>query len=140
MTSLQGKVAVVTGGSRGIGRAIALSLGRAGAHVAITYTRQQEAAEAVVVALRQMGGDGRVYPFDVADFGATASAFDQIIQDFGGVDILVSNAGMRSDQLLVRMKPEEWDVVVRTNLFGTFNCARAAARTMLRLRGSSIRI
>jgi 3-oxoacyl-[acyl-carrier protein] reductase len=135
---LHGKVAVVTGGSRGIGRAIALALGQAGARVAVTCAQQQEAAEEVVTTLRQMGSDGQVYQFDVADFSATATAFDQVIRDFGGLDILVSNAGVRSDQLLVRMKPEEWEVVIRTNLFGTFNCARAAARTMLRRRWGRI--
>jgi 3-oxoacyl-[acyl-carrier protein] reductase len=138
MTQLRDKVAVVTGGSRGIGRAIALALGRAGARVAVTCVHQREAAEDVVVTLQHMGRDGRVYQFDVADFSATATAFDQIIRDLDGLDILVSNAGVRSDQLLVRMKPEEWDVVMRTNLTGTFNCARAAARTMLRRRWGRI--
>jgi 3-oxoacyl-[acyl-carrier protein] reductase len=138
MTQLRDKVAVVTGGSRGIGRAIALALGRSGARVAVACARQREAAEAVVTALRQMGSDGQVYQFDVADFSATAAAFEQIIEDFGRLDILVSNAGVRSDQLLVRMKPEEWDVVMRTNLSGTFHCARAAARAMLRRRWGRI--
>ena len=105
------KVAVVTGSSRGIGRAIALALGRAGARVAVTCTRQQEAAGEVVRALQQIGSKGRVYQFDVADFSATATAFAQIIKDFGGLDILVADAGVRSDQLLVRMKPEAWEVV-----------------------------
>lgn len=138
MAQLCDKVAVVTGGSRGIGRAIALALGRAGARVAITYASQCQAAEAVVATLRQEGCEGQAYQFDVADFAATTEAFDRITQDFGSVDVLVSNAGMRSDQLLVRMKPEEWDVVIRTNLSGTFHCARAAARTMLRRRRGRI--
>jgi len=138
MAQFQGKVAVVTGGSRGIGRAIALAFGRAGAHVAVTCTRQREAAEEVVGALREMGSTGEVYQFDVADYAATTAAFDEIVKTFGRVDILVSNAGVRSDQLLVRMKPEEWDVVIQTNLSGTFHCARAAARTMLRQRWGRI--
>jgi len=138
MARFKGKVAVVTGGSRGIGRAIALALGRAGAHVVVTCTRQREAAEGVVAALRQMGSAGQVYQFDVADYAATTAAFDEIVKAFGRVDILVSNAGVRSDQLLVRMKPEEWDVVIHTNLSGTFHCARAAARTMLRQRWGRI--
>ena len=138
MTELQGKTAVVTGGSRGIGRAIALALGGAGARVAITCTQQRQAAEEVATALRDMGGEGRVYPFDVADFEATARAFDQIGNDFGGLDVLVSNAGVTRDQLLVRMKPAEWDVVLQTNLSGTFNCNRAAARAMLRQRAGRI--
>jgi 3-oxoacyl-[acyl-carrier protein] reductase len=138
MTQLHGKVAVVTGASRGIGREIALTLGRAGAHVAVTCMHQREAAEAVVQTLHQTGSDGRVYQFDVADFAATTTAFDQMLKDLGGIDILVSNAGVRRDQLLVRMKPEEWEAVVQTNLSGTFHCARAAARAMLRQRWGRI--
>jgi 3-oxoacyl-[acyl-carrier protein] reductase len=85
-----------------------------------------------------MGSDGKVYQFDIADYAATTAAFEAIAGDFGRLDILVSNAGVRSDQLLVRMKPEEWDIVVRTNLSGTFNCTRVAARTMLRQRWGRI--
>ena len=138
MTELQGKTAIVTGGSRGIGRAIALALGGAGARVAVTCTKQRQAAEAVAAALRDIGGEGRVYQFDVADFEATSQTFDQIGNDFGGLDVLVSNAGVTRDQLLVRMKPAEWDIVLQTNLSGTFNCNRAAARTMLRQRSGRI--
>lgn len=138
MTGLQGKIAVVTGGSRGIGRAIALALGGAGMRVAITCTQQRQAAEGVAAALQDAGGEGRVYQFDVADFEATSQAFDRIGSDLGGLDVLVSNAGVTRDQLLVRMKPAEWDVVLQTNLSGTFNCSRAAARTMLRQRSGRI--
>jgi 3-oxoacyl-[acyl-carrier protein] reductase len=138
MSALQGKVAVVTGGSRGIGRAIALALGRAGAQVAVTYAQQRAAAEAVVEELQQCGSAGRVYQFDVADAAATAQAFDEMTEDFGRLDILVCNAGVRRDQLLVRMKPEDWDLVMQTNLTGTFYCARAAVRTMLRQRWGRI--
>ena len=138
MTELQGKVAVVTGGSRGIGRAIALALGGAGARVAITCTQQYQAAEVVAAALKDMGGEGRVYQFDIADFEATSQAFDRIGSDFGGLDVLVSNAGVTRDQLLVRMKPAEWDIVLQTNLSGTFNCNRAVVRTMLRQRSGRI--
>ena len=138
MTELQGKVAVVTGGSRGIGRAIALALGGAGARVAITCTQQRQAAEEVAAALKDTGGEACVYQFDIANFEATSQAFDQIGSDFGGLDVLVSNAGVTRDQLLVRMKPAEWDIVLQTNLSGTFNCNRAAARTMLRQRSGRI--
>lgn len=138
MMELQGKVAVVTGGSRGIGRAIALALGGAGARVAVTCTQQRQAAEEVASALHDMGGEGRVYQFNVADFDAVSQAFDQIVRDFGGLDVAVSNAGVTRDQLLVRMKPAEWDVVLQTNLSGTFHCNRAAARTMLRQRSGRI--
>src|SRR5712692_7253991 len=138
MAQFQGKVAVVTGGSRGIGRAIALAFARAGARAVVTCTRQRGAAEAVGATLQQMGSAGQVYQFDVADYAATTAAFDEIVKAFGRVDILVSNAGVRSDQLLVRMKPAEWDVVIHTNLSGTFHCARAAVRTMLRQRWGRI--
>ncbi len=138
MGALQGKVAVVTGGSRGIGRAIALALGRAGAQVAVTCTQQRAAAEAVAAELQQNGSMGRVYQFDVAEAEATAQAFDEITTDFGRLDILVCNAGVRRDQLLVRMKPEDWDAVIQTNLTGMFHCARAATRTMMRQRWGRI--
>src|ERR687886_1917204 len=118
MAQFEGKVAVVTGGSRGIGRAIALAFGRAGARVAVPGTRQREAAEEVVATLQQMGSAGQVCQFDVADYAATTTAFDNIVKACGRIDILVSNAGVRSDQLLVRMRPEEWDVVLHTNLSG----------------------
>jgi 3-oxoacyl-[acyl-carrier protein] reductase len=138
MLPLQDRVAVVTGASRGIGRAIALALGRAGARVAVTCSQQREAAEAVVETLRQDGAEARVYQFDVADFDAATQAIEQIAVDFGRLDILVCNAGVRRDQLLVRMKPEDWHVVLQTNLAGTFHCARAAARLMLRQRWGRI--
>jgi 3-oxoacyl-[acyl-carrier protein] reductase len=138
MGCLADKIAVVTGGSRGIGRAIALALGQAGARVAVTCTRHREDAEAVLQELRDVGSDGRVYQFDIADYAATTAAFEHLIDDFGRLDILVSNAGIRSDQLLVRMKPEEWESVIRTNLSGTFHCARVAARAMLRQRWGRI--
>lgn len=138
MTLWQEKVAVVTGASRGIGRAIALTLGQAGARVAVTCMQQRDAAEEVAAAVRQAGSDSRVYQFDVADFEATAQAFDQIVTDLGRLDVLVCNAGIRKDQLLVRMKPEEWNAVLQTNLAGTFHSARAAARTMIRQRWGRI--
>jgi 3-oxoacyl-[acyl-carrier protein] reductase len=138
MTRWQDKVSVVTGASRGIGRAIALALGQAGSRVAVTCTQQRDAAEEVAAALRQAGSDSRVYQFDVANFEATAQAFDQIVTDLGRLDVLVCNAGIRKDQLLVRMKPEEWNAVLQTNLTGTFHSARAAARTMIRQRWGRI--
>lgn len=138
MTLWQEKVAVVTGASRGIGRAIALALGQAGARVAVTCTQQRDAAEEVAAVVRQAGSDSRVYQFDVADFEATGQAFDQIVTDLGRLDVLVCNAGIRKDQLLVRMKPEEWNAVLQTNLSGAFHSARAAARTMIRQRWGRI--
>src|SRR5262245_66125997 len=116
MAQFEGKVAVVTGGSRGIGRAIALAFGRAGARVAVTCTRQREAAEEVVAALQQMGSTGEVFQFDVANYTATMVAFEEIIKTFGRVDILVNNAGVWSDQLLVSMKTEDMDAGLHPKL------------------------
>lgn len=138
MGQFDGKVVVVTGGSRGIGRAIALAFGQAGARVVITCVQQRSAADEVVAALQQMGAEGHVSQFDVADYAATAAAFETIVTTCGRLDILVMNAGVRRDQILVRMKSEEWDTVIQTNLSGTFHCARAAARTMLRQRAGRI--
>jgi 3-oxoacyl-[acyl-carrier protein] reductase len=138
MTDLQGKVAVVTGGSRGIGRSIALALGNAGAKVAVTCMQNREAAEDVVAALRQAGSDGCVCQFDIADFEETAQALDDVVQQLGSLDILVANAGVRHDQLLIRMKPEEWQAVLQTNLSGLFHSARAATRVMIRQRWGRI--
>jgi 3-oxoacyl-[acyl-carrier protein] reductase len=104
----------------------------------VTCTQQRDAAEEVAAAVRQAGSDSQVYQFDVADFEATAQAFDQIVTDLGRLDVLVCNAGIRRDQLLVRMKPEEWNAVLQTNLAGTFHSARAAARTMIRQRWGRI--
>jgi 3-oxoacyl-[acyl-carrier protein] reductase len=104
----------------------------------ITCVQQRGAAEEVVRQLHDLGTEGYVYQFDIADYTATAAAFDEIHAGLGRIDILVSNAGVRRDQLLVRMTPEDWEVVIRTNLSGTFNCARAATRAMLRRRWGRI--
>lgn len=138
MGPFAGKVVVVTGGSRGIGRAIALAFGKAGARVALTCAHQRLAADEVATALQQMGTEGRVYQFDIADYAATVAAMEEIVSTFGRLDILINNAGVRSDQILVRMKPEEWDTVIQTNLSGTFHCTRVAARVMLRQRWGRI--
>src|SRR2546428_14176232 len=108
-------------------RAIARAFGGAGARSAVTCSRQREAAEEAIVALQRMGRSGQVFQFDVADYTATTVAFEEIVKTFGRVDILVNNAGVRSDQLLVRMKPEEWDAAIHPNLSGTVHCARASA-------------
>ena len=138
MARLHEQVAVVTGASRGIGRAIALALGQAGAQVALTCVQQRQAADAVCDSLQQLGVVSQVYQFDVADFAATMAAFETIVQTFGRIDILVNNAGVRHDQLLVRMQEDEWNAVLHTNLSGTFHCSRAATRTMLRQRRGRI--
>lgn len=137
MQPLLGKVALVTGGSRGIGRAIALRLAEAGASVAIC-SRNLEAAQAVGDEISARGGSILARQSDVAD----AAQVDQLIKDItgtlGSLDILVNNAGINRDNLLLRMKEEEWDRVMDINLKGTFNCCKAAARPMIKARGGRI--
>ncbi len=134
MSELQGKVAVVTGASRGIGRAIALELARQGAAVVVNYHRSAEAAEAVVQAIRKAGGQAETFQADVSqeDQAKALIAFAQ--KTFGGIHILVNNAGITRDQLLMMLKPEDWDIVIRTNLYGTYYCTKAALRPMMRQR------
>jgi len=125
-------VALVTGASRGIGRAIARHLAAAGARVYVNFVRDQARAEQTVHAVRSAGGAAELAQFDVADADAVAEAIGAITKSAGGLHILVNNAGMAIDNLIVRLKPEEWDQVMAVNLRGTFNCTRAAARAMLR--------
>jgi 3-oxoacyl-[acyl-carrier protein] reductase len=127
--SLEGKLALVTGGSRGIGRAIALELGRAGADVVVGYRTGRDEAEAVA---REIGG--RAVEADVSDAVSAAA----LVESAGDVDVLVNNAGLTRDGLLVRMSDEDWRTVIDTNLSSVFYTCRAAARPMLRKRAGSI--
>ena len=127
--SLEGKVALVTGGSRGIGRAIALELGRAGAEVVVGYRTGREEAEAVAAEI-----GGRAVEADVSDPESAKS----LVEAAGDVDVLVNNAGLTRDGLLVRMGDEDWRTVIDTNLSSVFYTCRAAARTMMRKRAGSI--
>jgi 3-oxoacyl-[acyl-carrier protein] reductase len=133
-----GKVAVITGASRGIGRAIALELGRRGASVVVNYNASADAASAVVEAIEEQGGEATAVQADVGDFDQAAALIQAAVDTFGRIDILVNNAGTTRDQLLMLMKEEEWDVVLRTNLKGVFNCCKAAARRMMRQRSGRI--
>jgi 3-oxoacyl-[acyl-carrier protein] reductase len=135
MKTLQGKVALVTGASRGIGKEIALCLAEAGAFVAINCTsRGVEKAEAVLAEIRAKGGDGFVKAFSVSDSKAVDAAMDEIIQAKGAIHILVNNAGIAKDSLFMRMKDEEWDDTLNTNLKGAALCARAVVRPMMKAR------
>jgi len=136
--SLAGKVALVTGGSRGIGRGIALELARAGASVMLTYRSGGDLAEAVVKEIEASGGTARSLQCDVADLDAVEACVKQTLELFGGLDVVVNNAGITADQLILRMKPEDFDRVVATNLRGTWNVCRAVARPLVRNRGGRI--
>jgi len=129
---LADQVALVTGASRGIGRGIAQHLAALGARTYVSYVRDAAAAQATVAAITDAGGQAEAVGFDVADVDATATAIAGIVKAAGGLQILINNAGMSIDNLLLRLKPEEWDQVIAVNLRGTFSCTRAAARTMLR--------
>ncbi len=128
------KVAVVTGASRGIGRAIALELGREGASVVVNYRSNAEAAQEVVEAIRAAGGQAEAFRADVGDYAQAEALIKSAIDAFGGLHILVNNAGITRDGLIMMMSEQDWDDVIRTNLKSTFNCSKAAVRHMMRKR------
>jgi 3-oxoacyl-[acyl-carrier protein] reductase len=131
---LAGQVAVVTGGSRGIGRAIALTLAAMQAHVIVNYVVHQDAAEETRHSIEATGGEATICCFDVADALDTARAFEAILDDRGRIDILVNNAGITRDTLVLRMKEEDWQQVLQVNLSGMYHCSKAAIRPMIRQR------
>jgi 3-oxoacyl-[acyl-carrier protein] reductase len=130
--SLAGKVAIVTGGSRGIGRAIALDLAQNGARVVVNYNSSAGAAQEVVDEIIAAGGEALAVQADVGNFEAAQTLVKSAIDSFGQVDILVNNAGTTRDTLLLMMKEEQWDDVINTNLKSMFNCCKAVLRPMLR--------
>ena len=133
-----GRVALVTGGSRGIGRAMALNLAASGHRVAVNYASSSAAADEVVDSIERVGGEAIAVRADVGDQDAVVSMFDQIADILGPPLVLVNNAGIARDDLLVRMKIEDFDDVLRTNLRSVFLCTRAAMRGMLRARWGRI--
>lgn len=135
---LNGKVAVVTGASRGIGRAIAIKLAGLGAEVVINYNGSRERAEEVKKEIEAAGGKAEIIQCDVSDYRACEAMFKEIIDSFGRVDILVNNAGITRDGLLMKMSEEDFDAVLDTNLKGTFNCIRFVARQMIRQKSGRI--
>lgn len=135
---LDGKIALVTGGSRGIGRAIALRLAEEGAKVAINYAGNQTAAEEVKAIIEQHGGTAMIIQTDVSDSTAAAEMVTRVHEELGGLDILVNNAGITRDTLLVRMKDEDFDAVINTNLKGIYACTKAAAKFMTKQRSGRI--
>jgi 3-oxoacyl-[acyl-carrier protein] reductase len=131
---LQGKVALVTGASRGIGRAIALELARQGAKVAVNYAGSEAKANEVVEEIKNMGGEAFAIQADVSNAKDVDQMVKAVLERFERIDILVNNAGITRDNLLMRMKEEEWDDVINTNLKGVFNCTKAVTRPMMKQR------
>ncbi|MCC6961122.1 MAG: 3-oxoacyl-[acyl-carrier-protein] reductase [Dehalococcoidia bacterium] len=138
MAELDGRVALVTGGSRGIGRAICLELAARGAKVVVNYNSNPALADEVVAAITAAGGEAVTAAGDVANSDAAAALVKATIDRFGSLDILVNNAGITRDGLLMRMTEDDWDAVHNTNLRGTFLVTKAAMRPMLRARGGRI--
>ena len=136
--SLEGKTALVTGASRGIGKAIALALAAVGAKVAVNYARSAEAAEAVVNDITEMGGEAIALKADVSQAGDVDAMVAAVMDTWGQIDVLVNNAGITRDTLLLRMKPEDWQAVIDLNLTGVFLCTRAVSKIMLKQRSGRI--
>ena len=132
--SLYGKVAIVTGGSRGIGRAICLELAAQGANVMFSYAGNDAAAQETLAALKELGVEARCFKGDVTDGQAVKELVDTAVKELGGVHILVNNAGITRDGLAMTMKEEDFDSVINTNLKGTFLCMKAVARPMMKAR------
>lgn len=124
---LEGKVALVTGGSIGIGTAISLDLARNGADVALTYRKHKEEAKAIAKEINEMGRRGQAYQIDISDFNESQKLVGKVVEEFGNLDILVNNAGMNWDGVVWKMTEEQWDKVINVDLKGTFNFIRAAA-------------
>ncbi len=135
---LDGKVAIVTGASRGIGRAAAVALARQGAKVVINFAGNIAAANAVLAEITEAGGEAMLFQANVADGAAVEAMVKATLDRFGRIDILVNNAGITRDNLLMRMKEEDWDAVVDTNLKGIFLCTKTVARQMMKQRAGKI--
>jgi len=132
--TLAGQTAMVTGGSRGIGRAIACRLAAQGASVVVNYLSNEDAAAETLHLIAESGGRAQALRFDVGDAEAVRTAFADVVDREGRLDILVNNAGLAIDGLLLRFKDDDWNRVLQTNLTGVFHCARAAVRSMIRAR------
>jgi 3-oxoacyl-[acyl-carrier protein] reductase len=138
LQNLQGKVAIVTGASRGIGKATALALAAQGAAVVVNYASSSGAADAVVAEITQAGGSAMAWAADVSKSADVDRLIEATIEKFGRLDVLVNNAGITRDTLLLRMKLEDWQAVIDLNLTGVFLCTRAASKIMLKQRSGRI--
>ncbi len=138
MSRVEGKVALVTGGSRGIGRAICLELARRGALVLVNYLQNEAAAAEVVAAIGAAGGEAAALQADVSEAEQVAALFKRVTREHGALDILVNNAGITRDNVIMLMKPADFDIVQATNLRSCWLCCKAAARMMMRKRSGSI--
>ena len=138
MKLLESKVAIVTGGSRGIGKAICQSFAENGCDVAFTYNNSKESAENLATELNKMGVRAKAYKSDASSFDDSSKLVDDVISDFGKIDVLVNNAGIKKDNLLMRMDKEDFDSVVNTNLSSVFNLTKSSVRTFLKQRSGSI--
>ena len=128
---LKSKVAVVTGGSKGIGRAISIKLAQAGATVIINYSQDQKTADEAVSFIKDQGGRAMAVKAPVTDFESIEKMIKQVVEKFGKIDILVNNAGINKDKLLMIMSPDEWQAVLDVNLNGLYNCCKAISRQMI---------
>lgn len=138
MKLLEGKTAIITGASRGIGKGIAKVYAQHGANVAFTYNSSVDAAKALEEELKAMGVKAKGYQSNAADFNQAQELADQVVKEFGSIDILVNNAGITKDNLLMRMSEEDFDKVIEVNLKSVFNMTKAVQRTMLKQRKGSI--
>jgi len=138
MKLLQGKNALITGASKGIGRAVALKYAEQGANVAFTYLSSVEQGEALVAELEAFGVKAKGYRSDASDFEAAEKLISEMVADFGSLDVLVNNAGITRDNLLMRMNEEMWDSVINVNLKSVFNTVKAATRTFMKQKSGSI--
>lgn len=140
MKLLENKVAIVTGAARGIGEGVALKLAEHGAHIAFTYVSEKSAekANALEQQLKGLGVKARAFRSNAADFAACESLVNDVIKEFGSVDICVNNAGISKDNLLLRMTPEQWDEVINTNLNSVFNMTKQVIRPMMKAKSGSI--
>ncbi|MBO0931847.1 3-oxoacyl-[acyl-carrier-protein] reductase [Fibrella aquatilis] len=138
MNLVAGKVALITGASRGIGRAIALRFAQEGAHVAFTYLSSVEKGEALTAELAAHGITAKGYRSDASDYKAAEDLVAQVLVDFGKLDILINNAGITRDGLLMRMSEEQWDTVITVNLKSVFNLTKAIIKPMMKAKAGSI--